>query len=169
MIQNNKKIMQFEQAGLLFPGLFEGPVWGVGGLSRGLHMYKNKDGEGLGIDNINLRSLCCIQTIQKALICTHCIMAYSRIRHKWHLAPFEKRERGKQKQRVLYTNQRLTYRHSYSEMMHIESLDSGDVISDHKKADGYEQKSLNTNTKHKTLEGGDVKIKSILLQSNVML
>lgn len=45
----------------------------------------------------------------------------------------------KKRERVLYTNQRLTYPHSYSEMMNIKSLNCMDVTPDHKKVDCYEQ------------------------------
>lgn len=34
MIKNNKKIMQFEQAGLLFPDLFNDQLEGGGGYGR---------------------------------------------------------------------------------------------------------------------------------------
>ena len=71
-------------------------------------------------------------------------------------------KKQKTKTRVLYTNQRLTYSHSYSEMMNIKSLNCRDVIFDHKKVK-YKHKTQNLKL------GEDDKIKSVLLQSNVML
>lgn len=60
MIQNKKEIMQFEQAGVLFLEIFKWLYWG------------NIEEEGPWIYKTKSRSLCCIQNIQKALICTQC-------------------------------------------------------------------------------------------------
>lgn len=60
---------------------------------------------------------------------------------------------------MLYTNQRLTYSHNYSEMMSIKELNCRDVISDHKTLtyttlSGYEQVIKYKHKTHKRGAGG---------------
>lgn len=119
--------------------------------------WGNKEEEGPWIYKTKSRSLCCIQNIQKALICTQCngvLQDTSQI-----ISSTVQKEKNicgkktKQKQEC-FIKIRLTYSYSYSEMIKNESLSCREVISDHKKGDVMNRE---IKYKHKILKGGVTK------------
>lgn len=124
------RIVQFEQAGLMFPDVFQWPVCG-GGLSNIYETQKQSGGKTVLVLCTENSKGPDMNPLYHGVLQDTSQMTSSTIQNE--------KKGKKQKTRVLYTNQRLTYSHSYSEMMNIKSLNCRDVISDHKKVDGYEQ------------------------------